>query len=206
MIIEACVENFEEAAKATEKGAQQIELCSHLDQDGLTPDLDIAKKCLHELALTTKVMIRPRAGHFMVDDALIAQMTKEIQRFNEEGFFDIVLGLTKANNTLAIEAIKALASINPKNSITIHKAIDTCDDPIKEIHRLKEIENVDFILTSGKARTAEDAVDFLLEMKKACGSDISLIACGKITDKNLLELDQRLQLDYYHGRKIVGNL
>lgn len=206
MIIEACVENFEEASKAAEKGAKQIELCSHLDQDGLTPNLDIAKKCLHELALKTKVMIRPRAGHFMVDDALIVEMTKEIQSFNEEGIFDIVLGLTNSSNSLAIEAIKALASINTKNSITIHKAIDTCQDPIKEIHRLKEIKNVDFILTSGKAFKAEEAIDFLLEMKKACGKEISLIACGKITDKNLMKLDKALQLDYYHGRKIVGNL
>ncbi len=206
MIIEACVENFEEAFAAVKKGAKQIELCSHLDQDGLTPDLDIAKKCLKELPITTKVMIRPRAGHFMVDEALISQMAHEIQLFNEAHIFDIVLGLTEANHTLAIDAIKGLASINEKNSITIHKAIDTCMDPISEIMRLKEINNVDYILTSGKAAKAEEALDFLLEMKKACGKEISLIACGKITHENLLSLDQVLQLDYYHGRKIVGNL
>ena len=206
MVIEACVENFQEAYNAAKKGAMQIELCSQLDKDGLTPSPDIARKCLAELAIKTKVMIRPRAGHFLADDQLIKQMADEINQMNELGVYDLVFGLTTDHDRLDFDAIKTLAAVNKKNSITIHKAIDVCADPLAEIGRLKQIENVDFILSSGKAQKAEDAIDFLLKMKKACGNEISLIACGKITDANLKSLDQQLQLEHYHGRKIVGNL
>jgi len=192
MIIEACVESFEEANMAQKNGAQQIELCSNLSLDGLTPDYELAKQCFDTLDLKTKVMIRPKAGNFITNIEVFQKMVKEIQNFNLIGIYDIVFGLTTEDQRLDIAKIKDLASIDKKNSITIHKAIDACADPLSEIHRLKEIENIDYILSSGKAQK--------------CGDKIALIACGKITDQNLHTLDKSLQLNYYHGRKIVGNL
>ena len=38
ILLEACVETLSEAKNAVKFGANRIELCSHLDLDGLTPD------------------------------------------------------------------------------------------------------------------------------------------------------------------------
>ena len=46
LIKEACVETVEQAIKAEKNGADQIELCSRLDLDGLTPDFDVIRKVL----------------------------------------------------------------------------------------------------------------------------------------------------------------
>ena len=43
-LIEVCVDTFSDALSAESKGANRIELCSHLSLDGLTPTLDLAKK------------------------------------------------------------------------------------------------------------------------------------------------------------------
>ena len=40
VVKEVCVDNLKDAVRAYEAGANRIEYCSDLDQDGLTPDLD----------------------------------------------------------------------------------------------------------------------------------------------------------------------
>ena len=41
LILEACVETLEESMRAEQNGADRLELCSRLDLDGLTPDVDL---------------------------------------------------------------------------------------------------------------------------------------------------------------------
>ena len=44
--LEACVETLEEAILAERNGANRLELCSRLDLDGLTPNLNLTKKIM----------------------------------------------------------------------------------------------------------------------------------------------------------------
>ena len=46
MIKEACVENFNEALIAVKKGADRLELCADLANDGLTPSVELIKSLL----------------------------------------------------------------------------------------------------------------------------------------------------------------
>ncbi len=43
MIKEACVETYEECLSAVKNGADQLEVCSHMELDGLTPDKNLIK-------------------------------------------------------------------------------------------------------------------------------------------------------------------
>jgi copper homeostasis protein len=65
MIKEACVETFEEAVLAEQRGANRIELCSDLANDGLTPSYELMQKTCSSLKIPVMVMIRPRAGNFV---------------------------------------------------------------------------------------------------------------------------------------------
>ena len=49
MIKEACVETFGEAKFAEQKGADRIELCSDLANDGLTPSVELMKESCNRL-------------------------------------------------------------------------------------------------------------------------------------------------------------
>ena len=69
LIKEACVETVEQAIKAEKNGADQIELCSRLDLDGLTPDFDVIRKVLSLIKIPVKVMIRCRSGNFYFNES-----------------------------------------------------------------------------------------------------------------------------------------
>ncbi len=148
-------------------------------------------------------MIRPRGGNFVYTSAELQTMEKSIVRVKTLGVHGIVLGILQTNEKeLDIAAIKQLTQVAAPLPVTVHKAIDCCDDPLREMILLKEI-GVHGILTSGKAATALQGCELLKQMVRLAGNAMQVIAAGKITPNNLEELHQIIQAPAYHGRKIV---
>lgn len=204
--IEACVESFEEALIAQQRGADQIELCSRLDLDGLTPDKDLIKKCVEELTLDIKVMIRPRGGDFTYNAEEISLMKACIDYCKSLKVHGVVFGML-TEGALNIDIISELAKYASPLMVTVHKAIDYTDDIIAQTKKLVSIhEHIDTILTSGGAKTAQEGGSQLLEMITICRGKINIMPAGKVTEHNLNELHELLQAPAYHGRKIVGDL
>jgi Uncharacterized protein involved in copper resistance len=72
--VECCVESLDQAIKAEKGGADQIELCKNLKDDGLTPDIDIVSKALNKVSVPIKIMVRPRKGNFIYSESEIIQI------------------------------------------------------------------------------------------------------------------------------------
>lgn len=206
LVIEACVETYAQARNAQQSGAHRIELCSHLEHGGLTPDFDLTKRLLRELHIPIKVMIRPRAGDFVHTKAEIEQMASEIRKFKEAGVAEIVLGVLDESGQVNLEQLRYLAEKAAPLPITFHKAIDETNDPMRELERMTGVDNVRYILTSGKAATARQGSALIRKMTERFGDRFTIIAAGKVTDENLAELHELIGAREYHGRKIVGLL
>jgi copper homeostasis protein len=206
MIKEACIESLSEAIKAEKLGAQQLELCSDLANDGLTPDFDLIKEVKSKVNIPVKVMIRPRAGNFIYTIREIETMIQAIAFCKDIGVEGVVFGVLKTDNTLDITAIKELTSFASPLEVTIHKAIDLTPDLPQAVAELRKIEGITSILTSGGAVTAIEGSATLLEMIQIADDKIEIIAAGKITDENLEEVQRTIKTSAYHGRRIVGDL
>jgi copper homeostasis protein len=207
ILLEACVETYEQAIRAEQRGARRIELCAHLEHGGLTPAPDLVRKLLRELAIPIKVMIRPRAGNFIYTSEEIEQMAGEILLFKKMGVQEIVLGMLTANGSVDLEQLQQLADTAAPMAITFHKAIDETQDPLAELERMKNMpSNVQYILTSGQQPTAQQGQAMLKKMVKQFSDRFTIIAAGRVTDENLSELHRLIGAREYHGRKIVGDL
>ena len=203
-IIEACVDSLEDAIKAEKAGADRIELCSRLDLDGLTPDFALTKSVQGSVNIPLRIMIRPREGDFYYSDDEVVEMIDAISKCRYLNVEGVVLGATTSNRQkLDHELIDELAQVAYPLKVTIHKVIDDCSAPLKEIEKLKSYQNVDSVLTSGQANTAEDGVEMLKSMNEAAGNEITVIGAGKITKSVIPELHAKLNLRAYHGRKIT---
>lgn len=207
MIKESCVETVEQAISAAFLGADQLELCANLDEDGLTPSENCIVHVLSEVSIPIKVMIRSRSGDFYYTQEEIFGMVKEVinlKRYRIDGFvFGALRHGDDGSLSLDINAIRAICKAAFPYPVTIHKAIDLCTDILEEIPKLKYIDNVKFVLSSGGHQTAEQGKKMLVSMQKTATPEISIIAAGKITYDNLATLHSELGLCYYHGRKIV---
>ena len=112
MIIEVCAESYEYAVKAEKAGADRIELCKDLRLDGLTPDLEIAKKTINKLNIPVFILIRPREGDFNYSNEEYELMKVDIEKFKEMGCKGIVSGVLNEDETIDLERTKELVELS----------------------------------------------------------------------------------------------
>ena len=203
---EVCVDNLDNAVKAFNKGANRIEFCSNLNEDGLTPNFNDLKEIKSLVSIPIRVMIRPHSKSFEYNNNDIAKMTESIHLCKKENFDGVVLGCLNEHNELDIEKINYLAQIAKPLNVIVHKAIDLTNSPIESLKNLFELNIINGVLTSGGCQTAELGMSILKNMVDISPKDFEIISAGKITDQNINFLHEKIQGQYYHGRKIVGEL
>ena len=204
--VECCVESLDQAIKAEKKGADQIELCKNLKDDGLTPDIDIVSKALNKVSVPIKIMVRPRKGNFIYSESEIIQIKNQIMNLKVLGVEEIVFGALNQNNNVDFEQIKRVADWSYPMKITFHKAIDYSSNFFDDIKSLIKIDRVKSILTSGKSSSAKIGASTIKKTVKNYQSSINVIAAGKITNKNLDSIHKLINGRYYHGKNILGKL
>ncbi|SHI43552.1 copper homeostasis protein [Tangfeifania diversioriginum] len=206
MIKETCVETFEEAQKAEQQGASRIELCSDLANDGLTPSPELMQKTCAALKIPVMVMIRPRAGNFIHTEDEIDQMKTDIDHAKQAGAAGAVFGLLTADNKIDMENTRILADYAHPMPVTFHKAIDELENPVEGVEALKKTSGIKRILTSGGKPTAREGLETLRKMLQTAEGNPIIMIAGKVTDKNVEELQQLTGATEFHGRRIVGNV
>ena len=206
MIKETCAETFEEAQKAELQNASRIELCSDLANDGLTPTPELMQKTCAALKIPVMVMIRPRAGNFVYSEEEINQMKTDIDRAKKAGAAGVVFGLLTADNKIDMENTRILADYAHPMPVTFHKAIDELENPVEGVEALKKISGIKRILTSGGKPTAREGLETLRKMLQTAEGNPIIMIAGKVTDKNVEELQQLTGATEFHGRRIVGNV
>jgi len=206
MILEACVETFDEALTAQKNGAHRIELCSRLDLDGLTPDPELIRRVCSALTIPVMVMIRPRGGDFVYNRKEIEQMKGEIFLAKSLGASGLVFGILTPNNQIDTSSCLLLTAAAFPLPVTFHKAIDTLADPVEGVKALRSIPGICRILTSGGKPTAMEGADKIREMMWEAGDQLIIMVAGKVTSGNIGEIRQLTGASEFHGRRIVGQL
>jgi copper homeostasis protein len=156
--MEVCVDSFESALAAVEGGAQRIELCSSLDQGGLTPSIGLLTLIRRRLPseLIIFIMIRCRSGDFIYDDNDITVMEEDIRLFiqSNQRIDGFVLGALSPDGTVDLESLKHLIKSIPKEiSLTFHRAFDFLAKWENGIDQLIQL-GFQRILTSGQETNA----------------------------------------------------
>jgi copper homeostasis protein len=206
VIKEACVESLIEAVHAQELGADRIELCADLISGGTTPSYTLIDSTKRILKIPIMVMIRPRAGNFIYRPSEIKLMRQSIEVCQSIGVMGVVLGFLDDENQVDIDTTGELVQLAMPLQVTFHKAIDETRDLSESVKRLSEIKGITRILSSGGKKTALEGASVLNRMIGSSFGKITIIAAGKITNKNIVELSSILHTNEFHGRKIVGVL
>ena len=203
LILESCVETLEDAIIAEENGANRIELCSELDQDGLTPSRELTAQCVYYLSIPVMAMVRPRGGNFVYSEAEIKQMEAEIEFFKQSGVAGVVFGLLTKDDKIDIENTRRLAKLAFPLEVTFHKAIDYTGDILKSFQELNAIEGITRVLTSGGMDTAWNGREVLKQMQRLPDRKIKIIAAGKVLPENRIQIAEFTGITELHGKRIV---
>ena len=203
---EVCVDNIKDAMRAVDLGANRIEYCSKLNEEGLTPNVEDVKYLLKNINIPIRIMIRPHSKSFNYSETDISVMLRDISTFKKIDIDGIVIGCLNKDDEIDLKKINLLIEKARPLKVIFHKAIDITSDPLKSLKNLIKYSNIDGVLTSGGFKKAEDGLKLLKKMLDICPINFELIIAGKITLENINKINQKLSAKFYHGKKIVGVL
>ena len=200
-IFEVCVGNYKEAVLAAKRGADRIELCDNLLEDGTTPSYGTIKMTIEKLNIPVMVIIRPRGGYFYYTDDELEIMKSDIEMCKNLGAYGVVIGAIK-DNKIDYRIIKDLVNVAKPMSITFHMAFDEIEDKKSAIDYLVELGG-DRILTKGGKENAIEGMKCLKELVEYSNGKILIMPGKGINKENrdmILEYTKAIEI---HGSKIL---
>ncbi|CAH1394969.1 unnamed protein product [Nezara viridula] len=183
-IMEVCVDNLESAVNAELGGAMRLELCSALNDGGLTPSIGFLKIVKKKVKIPVFVMIRPRPGDFIYSDDEIEIMSEDIKILKECGADGFVFGITTSEGEVDIKNCSKLMKLARSHPVTYHRAFDGVKDPLKS---MEEIISLGFqrILTSGLQGSAIQGASLLRQLIESSRGRIIIMPGAGINPENL---------------------
>jgi copper homeostasis protein len=201
ILVEAAVETLDAALAAEEAGAGRVELCAHLDQEGLTPDPALVGSLIGRLPIPVFMIVRPRAGGFVYDENELEAMLRDAGLAGAAGVAGIVTGALRPDGRIDATATRAMVAAADGVPVTFHRAFDGVADKAAALEMLIDA-GVARILTSGGAPTALEGAGTIAALVRQAAGRISIVAGGGIRAHNVRETIARTGVREVHSRFI----
>eukprot|EP01080_Neovahlkampfia_damariscottae_P009327 gene9327-1414_t len=200
---EVCVDSVESIVSAIEANVNRIELCSSLNEGGLTPSIGLtklAKQMISKTSIELYIMIRPRPSDFLYSELEFRIMKEDINSLKEycDGF---VFGILKKDATVDKVRVEELIKLSRPKGVTFHRAIDMCFDIETSLKDLMELK-VDRILTSGGEKNVDEGLEMIKKLLKISNQKIIIMPGSGVNNQNIKKLVD-IGITEYHlsGRK-----
>lgn len=198
MQLEICVFSLEAAIKASQSGADRIELCANPADGGTTPNIGLIKAARKISNLKIFPIIRPRGGNFCYSDAEFEIMKEDIKIAKECGCDGIATGILNRDHTVDEKRLKELVILAEPLEVTFIRAFDVTPDPQKALISIIE-SGCHRILTSGQANRATQALPLLKKLVKIAGNKISIMAGSGINPENVKSIVEQTGVQEIHA-------
>jgi copper homeostasis protein len=185
--LEICLTGAAEARAAVAGGADRLELCRDLAQDGLTPELSLVRAVCREGEVPVVVLIRPRPGGFVYDAGEREAMAAAVEQAGEAGAAGVALGALTADGSVDEAVMGELLRRARPLSVCFHRAFDQVADPVDALERLIAL-GVDRLLTSGRPGRAEDHLPLLAELVRRADERLVVMPGGGLRPENVAAL------------------
>jgi copper homeostasis protein len=181
-ILEIIACSLDDARAAFAGGADRLEVCANLDQQGHTPAADLVETIVRKVAIPVRVMIRTPG-----DDIL--KMEEQVEALSHLPVEGMIFGVTGANGGLDFTAMDRVLRHAPSSwAWTLHRAFDWASGtPEEKLAAVVRHGRADRILTGESWHLTPPA-------------SLQFIAGGGINTENLARYLASPCLEFHFGR------
>ncbi len=197
MVLEICVDSVESAIAAQAGGAQRIELCSDLNEGGITPSAGLIEAVRKHVGIEVFAMVRPRGGDSFYTDYEYDVMKADAIRAKDLGSDGIVLGLLDQDGHVDVERTRELVRVAHPMQVTFHRAFDMSANLAESLARVIET-GAHRVLTSGGMQTVTQGAEQIMQLIHAAKGRIKVMAGGGIRQENIRKIALRTQATEFH--------
>ncbi len=198
-VMEVCVDNIQSAINAHAGGAARIELCSSLNDGGLTPSLGFFKTVKQLVTIPIYVMLRPRRGmDFVYSEAEIQSMKYDASEFVNAGAIGFTFGILNEDGTVNTKACEEILEIVRPRHCTFHRAFDCLPRPFDSLNEIIEL-GFERILTSGQRKSAEEGCKFIEKLVQKADNRIAIVPAAGVNERNVVQIMKETGATQAHG-------
>ena len=196
--IEICVDSLSSATAAINGGADRLEVCSALEDDGLTPTTCFIQEIQAISQIPQVVMIRPRPGGFVYSDDEFGLMKQQLLGVKAIGVQGIVSGILTAQGEVDVKRTKELIRLAHPMQFVFHRAFDEVEDQFIALQKLIDL-GVTRVLTSGGKPTAYEGKARIRDFVQLANNNIEIIAGSGINESNVADLIKDTAVSQIHS-------
>lgn len=204
---ELCAETLQACLAAGEGGANRIELCSALSEDGLTPSHGLIQAAIAQSGLPVFVLLRPRNGNFHYSGEEFALMRDDLEHARVLGAKGFALGVLHADRTVDIDRTRELVELASPLEVTFHRAFDltpSLDQALEDVIAA----GCKRVLTSGGERDVVAGSANLARLMERAMGRIDVAAGGGLRIANAASVARTTGIHHFHGsmRQVVDTV
>jgi copper homeostasis protein len=173
-LLEVIVTSPEEAREAELGGANRLELVRALEAGGLTPPGPVVEQVLEAVSIPVRVMLRENASMSLSDTGELERLQRRARELSRLPIEGLVLGFVK-DGALDIETMGRVLDAAPQLRATLHRAFEHAADPLAAIRQMKQLPQIDRVLTSGGAGLWPERKARLLEWEAVAAPQIRIL-------------------------------
>ena len=198
IIFELCVESIQACLAAREGGADRIELCTALNEGGLTPSHGLIREAVLRSGLPVHVLLRPRAGDFVYTDDEFAVMREDLLHAGSLGASGFVFGILQLDLRVDVERTAALVELAAPLEITFHRAFDytlSLEQALEDVI----LTGCRRVLTSGGERDVIAGAGELARLVELAARRIDVAVGGGLRIRDATALARATRASHFHG-------
>ena len=196
-VLEVIACSVEDAVNAERGGADRLEVISGFEFGGFTPPLDLVREIQQKVQLPLRVMLRDEVGYGLKDEAAAERLCKMAVELNSMKVGGLVIGFLRST-AIDVEHTTKILNCAADLKATFHHAFEDTIDKQTAIAALKNIGQIDRLLSHGGTGTQTERVDNLDEYASAAYPEIRILAGGRIDIEMIGLIKKRTPIREFH--------
>jgi copper homeostasis protein len=198
IVFELCAQSVEACVVARDSGADRIELCSAMSEDGLTPSHGLTRVAIQSSGLPVYPLLRPRGGDFLYSDSEFAVIQEDLLHLRSLGVSGFALGLLQADGAVDVARTRELVEMAGPLEVTFHRAFDytaSLEQALEDVIAT----GCKRVLTSGGEADVVAGVDSLARLVRQAAGRIEIAVGGGLRLEESAEIARVTGARHFHG-------
>ena len=196
-ILEVIACSVSDAIEAQQGGAGRLEIVRDLDRGGLTPSIELVRDIKEAVNLPLRVMVRESDVYGTVGEMEVEELCKAANEFSTLAVDGLVMGFLKGGR-IDLELNARILSCALGLKATFHHAFEDAVNQLQAVSELKQLQQVDRILSGGGSGQLEERRERLAGYAHAASPEITIIAGGGIDVEAITLLKRTTTVREFH--------
>jgi copper homeostasis protein len=196
-VLEVIASSVADAVAAASGGANRLEVVRDLGRGGLTPSLELVQAIKRSVNLPLRVMLRESDGYETSDAGEIDRLCVAAERFGALEVDGFVLGFLR-DGEVDVELTGRVLAGAPHVKATFHHAFEDMRDKLRALSVIKQLPQVDRVLSHGGTDDLESRIRRLSQYEEAAGPELKILAGGGLDGNVISRIARETHIREFH--------